>query len=396
MSWAIWITGRPGSGKSAVAREAAARLRREGLDVVHLELDELRETWTPTPTYSDAEREMVYGGLAHVAASLVAAGTPVLIDATAHRRAWRDRARAIISHFAEVQLECSLEVSRVRESARRESHAPRDIYARAGRPGARVPGVDVPYEAARAPELALNTEALDVATTAGHVVALARGLADASLPPRAVAERGCVLWITGRPGSGKSTLARGVADGLRAAGAEPILVELAPMRRVVLGDRFASEGEEETVHLMLATLVQILAARGVVVIVDATTPRRAWRDVARRSVPVFAEVQLVCPPELCAARERDARWHLHGAAGWPAPPAAPSGGRAPEICLDYEESSAAELTLHTHVQGHWSAVRQTLSLAWRLLGSGPPEHVPAHPSGRPDETGRRPTCSSAT
>jgi adenylylsulfate kinase len=390
MSWAIWLTGRPGSGKSAVAREAAARLRAEGRDVVLLELDELRKTWTPVPTYSDAEREMVYGGLAHVAASLVASGVPVLIDATAHRRAWRDRARAIIPRFAEVQLECSLEVSRAREATRRDSHAPHGIYARAGRPGARVPGVDVPYEPARDPELVLNTESLDVAAASEHVVALARGLVDTSPPPRATPERGGVLWITGRPGSGKSTLARGVVDGLRAAGVEPIVVELSSMRHAVLGDRFASEGEEEIVHLMLASLAQILAGRGIAVIVDATTPRRSWRDVARRSIPVFAEVQLVCPPELCAEREREARWHLHGGAGWPAPPATPAGGRAPDICLDYEESPAAELTLHTHVLGHWSAVRQTLSLAWRLLASASPGHAP----GDPNEPGRRPTCSS--
>ena len=373
MSWAIWITGRPGSGKSALAREAAARLRAEGVDVVLLELDELRKTWTPVPTYSDAEREMVYKGLAQVAARLVAAGTPVLIDATAHRRAWRECARALIPHFAEVQLECSLEVSRAREAARRDSHAPRGVYARAGRPGARVPGVDVPYEAARDPELVLNTEALDVASASGHVVALARGLADASPPARITGERGAVLWITGRPGSGKTTLARGVADGLQAAGVEPVVVELSTMRHAVLGERFVFEAEEETVHLMLASLARILAERGNAVIVDATTPRRSWREEARRSIPVFAEVQLLCPPEVCAERERKTRWHLHGGGAWPAPAATPSAGRAPEICLDYEESPAPELTLHTHVQGHWSAVRQILSLAWRLLASAPPE-----------------------
>ncbi len=382
MSWAIWVTGRPGSGKSAIAREAVARLRAAGIDVVHLELDDLRKTWTPTPSYGEAEREMVYGGLAQVAACLVAAGTPVIVDATAHRRAWRDRARAIIPRFAEVQLECSLEVSRAREAARRDSHAPRDIYARAGRPGAQVPGVDVPYEPARAPELVLNTEALDVATAAGQVVALARGLGDAS-PPRAASGRGGVLWITGRPGSGKTSLARGVADELRAAGVEAFVAELSTMRHAVLGERFASEAEEEAVHLMLASLAGILAARGIAVIVDATTPRRAWRDMARRSIPVFAEIHLVCPPDLCAERERDARWHLHRGAGWPAAPTTAPGRRAPEICLDYEESSAAELTLHTHVQGHWSAVQQALSLAWRLLGSDPPEHAPARPGGRP-------------
>jgi adenylylsulfate kinase-like enzyme len=55
MSWAIWITGLPGSGKSAIARGAAAQLRSRGEGVVVLELDEIRRVITPAPTYSDAK-----------------------------------------------------------------------------------------------------------------------------------------------------------------------------------------------------------------------------------------------------------------------------------------------------------------------------------------------------
>lgn len=52
------------------------------------------------------------------------------------------------------------------------SHAPSGIYTRAGRPGARVPGVDVPYEAARAPELSLDTKNLSVEAGAGAIVGM--------------------------------------------------------------------------------------------------------------------------------------------------------------------------------------------------------------------------------
>jgi adenylylsulfate kinase-like enzyme/CBS domain-containing protein len=315
MSWAIWISGRPGSGTSAVTREAAAQLRAAGRDVAVLELDELREAWTPAPTYSDGEREIVYAALAELAARLVASGVPVLIDATAHRRAWRDRARALVPSFAEVQLECPVEVCREREAVRHGTHASSGIHARAGRPRARGPGADVPYEPPRSPDLVLDTVALDVEHAAAHVVALAEGLSRASLPSRRPAGRGGVLWISGRPGSGKTTLARGVADRLRAAGVEPAVLDLRGLRHTLIGDRFAREDEEAMVYRILASFARILVERGVAVIVDAMTPRRSWRELARRSIPAFAEVQLVCPPDVCAAREREARWHLGGGPG---------------------------------------------------------------------------------
>ena len=177
MSWAIWITGPPGSGKSSVARSAAVLLRSRGEPVTVLELDAIRKKITPAPQYTDAERDLVYRSLGYMAATLVDAGVPVIVDATAHRRAWRDAARAAIPRFAEVQLSCPLDVCRERERTRPRGHAPAGIYARAGRPGATVPGVDVPYEPALAADLTIDTTVDDVATAAAKVAALAGRLA---------------------------------------------------------------------------------------------------------------------------------------------------------------------------------------------------------------------------
>jgi protein-L-isoaspartate(D-aspartate) O-methyltransferase len=101
----------------------------------------------------------------------VDAGTPVIFDATAHRRAWRDLARAALPAFAEVQLVCPLEVCREREAARPRDAAPRGIYARAASPTARVPGVNVEYEFALAPELSVDTTASSVKAAAAAIVA---------------------------------------------------------------------------------------------------------------------------------------------------------------------------------------------------------------------------------
>jgi adenylylsulfate kinase len=172
MSWAVWITGLPGSGKSVIAATVAEMLEAWDCRVVVLELDQIRRVITPHPTYTDAEREAVYRALVHIGAGLVDAGTPVIFDATAHRRAWRDLARAAIKKFAEVQLICPLAVCREREASRVGTGAPRGIYAGSGRPGSRVPGVDVTYEPARAPELMLDTKDQSVEASARAIVGM--------------------------------------------------------------------------------------------------------------------------------------------------------------------------------------------------------------------------------
>jgi adenylylsulfate kinase len=172
MSWAVWITGLPGSGKSAVAATAAEMLEAWECPVVVLELDEIRRVITPHPTYSDAEREALYRTLVYIGTGLVDAGIPVIFDATAQRRAWRDVARAAIKEFAEVQLVCPLEVCRQREASRVGSHAPSGIYNSAGQPGSRVPGVDIHHEPSLSPELMLDTKDLSVEATAAAIVGM--------------------------------------------------------------------------------------------------------------------------------------------------------------------------------------------------------------------------------
>jgi adenylylsulfate kinase len=366
LSWAIWITGPPASGKSAIALAAAARLRRTGEPVHTLELDWLRRTLTPQPTYSDAERELVYRTLVYLARLLAGSGIPVLIDATAHRRRWRDLARSSIDHFAEVQLVCPLPVLRERERTRTGSHAPRGIYAAADRPGATVPGVNVPYEEALAPELRLDTAAVDVDTAAGRVAALglelarrARRLAtDSARAPEAWA-----AWITGLPGSGKTTLAGMVAEALAARGVRVHRLDFRDLADFVLDGRHPSPAEDEALHRALVCAARVLTEAGIGVLIDATAPRRAWRELARRAIARFAEIQLHCPPEVCVTRERATRWSLVACAG-----AAPGVRRdaAPDIVLCYEYALDPELIIHTDAQSAATAAEDVLRLVERL------------------------------
>lgn len=120
-------------------------------------MDDLRRIVTPNPTYSEAERDLVYRALVYTAVALSSAGHDVLIDATANRRVWRDMARRLIPAFGEVYLRCQPEVCRQRESGRIETFsAPKDIYKKADA-GAPVPGVGAPYEEPLSAELVINS-----------------------------------------------------------------------------------------------------------------------------------------------------------------------------------------------------------------------------------------------
>ncbi|MFZ2070661.1 MAG: adenylyl-sulfate kinase [Halobacteriota archaeon] len=171
MTWAIWITGLPGSGKSVIAGRVRNILTGRGIAVEVLELDEIRKFITPQPSYSEEEREVVYASLVYMAKLLVASGKPVIIDATANRRRYRERARESITNFAEVYVKCSLGTCMERERSRKAKHAPSGIYNKAKTAGAPVPGVNVPYEEPEYPELVVDSDKMSVDGCAENVVA---------------------------------------------------------------------------------------------------------------------------------------------------------------------------------------------------------------------------------
>ncbi len=154
MSWVIWITGLPGSGKSTVA----SSVQEKAAGAVMLRMDEMRKIVTPTPDYSDSERDHVYRALVYTAKTLYGLGHSVIIDATGNKKEWRGLARELIPDFYEVYLMCPIGICVEREQTRIDTHsAPEKIYDK-GRAGWPVPGINVPYEEPERPELLIDTE----------------------------------------------------------------------------------------------------------------------------------------------------------------------------------------------------------------------------------------------
>lgn len=185
MAAALWFTGLPGSGKSALARAVDHYLRLAGTDVVSLELDDRRKAYFPKPVYSEAEREAAYRLFADEAAGLYRQGKElVILDASAPRLAMRAYARSLMPHFAEVHVRCSLATAMARESARPEGKVMAGLYAKAmmrkatGRdfPGlGQVIGVDVPFEEDPAAECVVDAEQLTIEAGRDVVLAFLRG-----------------------------------------------------------------------------------------------------------------------------------------------------------------------------------------------------------------------------
>ncbi len=158
MAFAVWFTGLPGSGKTAIASRTSDILKQKGINVKTLQLDEIRQVLTPSPKYTDEERDIVYASLGYMAKLLTECGMNVFIDATANKRKYRDAARSIILQFAEVFIRCPLEVCMEREARRKAVFSPKGIYKKSAEAGAAVPGVNVPYEEPIKPEIVIDSD----------------------------------------------------------------------------------------------------------------------------------------------------------------------------------------------------------------------------------------------
>ena len=185
VSWVIWITGRPGSGKTTIAHQVVAVLRARGERVALLEANAFASALVPERTPSPHEMDLIHRAVVQTAAALSRAGVPVIIDATAHRRAWRDLARQGIGHFAEVQLICPDAICGAREQAVRWRSG---LSLSQGTAPATEPDVVLDYEHSFRAELTVDTHVQHVSSAVADVLLLVERLrrdAQWTVPPDA-------------------------------------------------------------------------------------------------------------------------------------------------------------------------------------------------------------------
>lgn len=142
----IWISGLPSSGKSTLAEAAQRHLDARGIRCCLLDGDRVREALVPRPAHDGTARDAFYATLANLAAMLAEQGLPVIVAATAHKREFRERARAIAPLFYEVEVQTPLE-----ECRRRDTKGLFRAFAEGSI--SEMPGEDVAYERSSEPEI---------------------------------------------------------------------------------------------------------------------------------------------------------------------------------------------------------------------------------------------------
>jgi adenylylsulfate kinase len=112
-----------------------------------------------------------------------------------------------------------------------------------------------------------------------------------------------VVWFTGLPGCGKTTIAKRVEALLHEKGIDAKTLQLDEIRKVITPYPRYTEEEREIVYASLTYMAKLLMEAGKNVIIDATANRQRYRDLARKQIPIFGEVFIQAPLNVCMDRE---------------------------------------------------------------------------------------------
>src|SRR5689334_24516900 len=159
----LWLTGLSGAGKSTLAMRAERALHDRGRLAYVLDGDNVRRGLSSDLGFTVEERDENLRRVAELAALFAEAGFIVIsafISPLAKERAF---ARSRFPNFHEVYVRASLEACERRD--------PKGLYARARRH--EIPdftGISSPFEAPAAPELVIDTEALDAERACARLV----------------------------------------------------------------------------------------------------------------------------------------------------------------------------------------------------------------------------------
>jgi adenylylsulfate kinase len=151
----LWFTGLSGAGKTTLAEALAPRLRALGRRVELLDGDVVRTHLSKGLGFSREDRDTNIARIAFVAHLLQRNGVFVLVAAISPFRGARDDARKTIGDFVEIHVAPPLETCIARDV--------KGLYKKAI--AGEIPqftGISDPYEAPLAPELAIDTSAVDV------------------------------------------------------------------------------------------------------------------------------------------------------------------------------------------------------------------------------------------
>lgn len=167
MSFTVWFTGLPCSGKTTLSQRLFHYLQHQHLPVNLLDGDLIRAQLPRPLSFSRRDRDLHGRRLGALSLELNQKGIISVVAAIAPYRETREHNRRLLPHYVEVYCCCPLEVA--------ESRDVRGLYLRA-RQG-EIPnftGISDPYEEPLNPEVKVCTDREDVETCLRKVVEFLR------------------------------------------------------------------------------------------------------------------------------------------------------------------------------------------------------------------------------
>ncbi|SCW85463.1 adenylylsulfate kinase [Paenibacillus tianmuensis] len=156
-SFALWLTGLSGSGKSSIAVELENRLYHEGIRTYILDGDNIRHGLNNNLGFSPEDRKENLRRVGEVAKLFVDAGVISIAAFISPYNEDRSMVRSMFAanEFIEIYVSCSLEQCEVRD--------PKGLYKRARAGEIRqFTGISAPYEVPLSPELVVETDKYSV------------------------------------------------------------------------------------------------------------------------------------------------------------------------------------------------------------------------------------------
>ena len=160
----LWLTGRPGAGKSTLAAGLERALFDGGMNTIVLDGESIRQGLSRGLGFEPVDRSENNRRVAETAKLLSDAGNIVIAALVSPMQADRDNARTIIGEgFAEIYIRADLALCIARD--------PKGYYARARRGDIKgYTGIDAAYEAPTTPDLEIDTGKLDIANSIDRLI----------------------------------------------------------------------------------------------------------------------------------------------------------------------------------------------------------------------------------
>ena len=163
----LWFTGLSGAGMSTVADLVGRELEADGRLVEYLDGDIVREHLSKGLGFSKEDRDTNIERIGWVASRLARHGATVLVSAISPYAGVREEVRRAVeaegAGFVEVYVECPIDVLAERDVT--------GLYRKALAGEIKeFTGVSDPYEAPRAPEVVVRTDAETVETSAAGIL----------------------------------------------------------------------------------------------------------------------------------------------------------------------------------------------------------------------------------